>query len=65
MSSWNIHRWLDDVHRSGQVAWTRHEPTPWLYDDADPRHARDWSYTLVQFHTGFRTRIYDWELRPS
>lgn len=55
-------RWLNEQRRFGQIAWTRHEATPWLYPMNHPGYARDWSYTLVQFHGGFRTRIYDWEM---
>src|SRR5690349_9664392 len=54
--------YLDEEIKSGRVAWTRHESTPWFYRSTDPRYAPDWPYTLWQYHGGFRTRVYDWEL---
>lgn len=53
--------YLREQLESSDVAYTRHEPTPWLYERSSAR----WStrpYTLWQYHHGFRTRVYDWEL---
>lgn len=62
---WCCACWLAEERRSGHIARTRREATPWLYDRNDRRYARDWPYTLLIYEGGFMSRLYDWELEHA
>lgn len=58
---WCCACYIADDRRNGRIARERYEATPWQYDKTDRRFARH-PYTLLVYHGGFMTRLYDWAL---
>lgn len=62
---WCCACWFAEERRSGRIARTRYEATPWLYSRNDRRYAGQGPYTLLIYHGGFMSRLYDRELEHA